>query len=166
MAHASFGPFALVQTTAQSSAICMAARQQQSEAGAWIWAIILVIFFALMVVLWLWLDKTFEKQGKPATHAVRTASPPQASVAPSPDDLKLIEGIGPKISGLLQDQGITTFAGLAQADVAHLNSILKEANLRLAHPETWPEQARLAASGAWDELQKLQDELKGGVHVG
>jgi hypothetical protein len=29
-------------------------------------------------------------------------------------------------------------------------------------PTTWPQQAKLAADGKWDELKKLQDELKGG----
>ena len=29
-------------------------------------------------------------------------------------------------------------------------------------PETWPQQAQLAADGKWDELKALQDELDGG----
>jgi hypothetical protein len=29
-------------------------------------------------------------------------------------------------------------------------------------PATWPEQAKLAAEGNWEELKKRQDELKGG----
>lgn len=80
------------------------------------------------------------------------------------DNLKRIEGIGPKIARLLEDHGIRTFAQLAAASTEHLNSILDAAgpNYRLADPSTWAEQARLAAEGAWDEFQALQDRLTGG----
>jgi predicted flap endonuclease-1-like 5' DNA nuclease len=84
---------------------------------------------------------------------------------PAPEDLKVIEGIGPKISSVLQAAGITTFAQLAEASSGQLEQILKEADpnlLRLAKPATWPEQAKLAAEGKWEELDKLQDELHGG----
>ena len=79
-----------------------------------------------------------------------------------PDDLKKIEGIGPKISGILIDQGIKTFAQLAEKDADELKAILDEAKIRIANPATWAEQAKLAADGAWDSLETLQDELKGG----
>jgi predicted flap endonuclease-1-like 5' DNA nuclease len=80
-----------------------------------------------------------------------------------PDDLKLIEGIGPKIASLLQAAGIMTFAHLASTDVKRLRQIIAEAGLTaLADPTTWPEQASLAATGQWDALEALQDELKGG----
>ncbi len=81
------------------------------------------------------------------------------------DDLKRIEGIGPKIASVLQAAGITTFALLADAEVSRLEQILEEADprlLRLANPATWPEQAALAAAGEWDALQALQNGLKGG----
>jgi len=93
--------------------------------------------------------------------------PPKADldmVPQAPDDLKLIEGIGPKISQLLMDNGILTFAQLAATSIERLQAILEEAgpNFQLANPDTWPEQAKLAAAGAWDELQTLQDRLIGG----
>jgi predicted flap endonuclease-1-like 5' DNA nuclease len=78
------------------------------------------------------------------------------------DDLAVIEGIGPKIAGVLREAGINTFAQLAATDVARLTEILQGANLRLAAPESWPEQAELAAAGDWDALKELQDRLKGG----
>lgn len=81
------------------------------------------------------------------------------------DNLERIEGIGPKIASILNAAEITTFSALAAADVAHLNNILQNANLRLADPATWPEQAQLAAQGKWDELKTLQDSLKGGQRV-
>ncbi len=80
------------------------------------------------------------------------------------DDLKAIEGIGPKIEGLLQDAGINTWAALAQADMEKLKEILAEAGsrYRMHDPTTWAKQAELAAAGNWEALQQYQDELKGG----
>ena len=83
-----------------------------------------------------------------------------------PDNLRRIEGIGPKISSVFQAVGITTFAQLAATDASRLRQILTEAGLAaLADPSTWPEQAGLAAAGKWDALEVLQDELKGGRRV-
>ncbi|MEE4194071.1 MAG: helix-hairpin-helix domain-containing protein [Anaerolineae bacterium] len=79
-----------------------------------------------------------------------------------PDDLKKIEGIGPKISGLLIEKGIKTFAQLAEKDADEIQAILDDAKIRIANPATWAEQAKLAAAGNWDSLTKLQDDLKGG----
>ncbi|PIF05522.1 MAG: 50S ribosomal protein L27 [Draconibacterium sp.] len=81
------------------------------------------------------------------------------------DDLKKIEGIGPKIAGLFNDAGVNTFAELAAKKPEELSDILAEAGSRYAahNPATWPEQAKLAADGKWDELKELQDKLDGGV---
>ncbi|MEM7572062.1 MAG: helix-hairpin-helix domain-containing protein [Bacteroidota bacterium] len=83
----------------------------------------------------------------------------------NPNDLKVVEGIGPKIEGLLKDAGINTWSELAEATVDRIQGILDAAGDRykLAKPGTWPEQAGLAASGNWDALKTLQDNLKGGV---
>ena len=78
------------------------------------------------------------------------------------DDLTIIEGIGPKINQLLHDAGIKTFSQLAAADLQTLENMLHEANLRMADPATWAEQARLASAGEMEALQKLLDDLKGG----
>ena len=83
-----------------------------------------------------------------------------------PDDLKLIEGIGPKIASILADAGIVTFAQLADSNEQILEKIVREdAGIKLANPASWPEQARLAASGNWDELEQLQEKLHGGKHL-
>jgi predicted flap endonuclease-1-like 5' DNA nuclease len=81
------------------------------------------------------------------------------------DDLARIEGIGPKVAGVLKGAGITTFDALAHAEPAKIRSILNEAGLRMMNPEGWIEQAQLAAKEDWDRLQKLQDELVGGRRV-
>jgi large subunit ribosomal protein L27 len=80
------------------------------------------------------------------------------------DDLKKIEGIGPKIAELLNNAGIMTFAQLSETSVDSIKAILEEAGSRFSihNPSTWPKQAGLAAKGKWDELKALQDELDGG----
>jgi predicted flap endonuclease-1-like 5' DNA nuclease len=81
------------------------------------------------------------------------------------DDLELIEGIGPKISSLLQEAGIDTFAKLAAAPAATVQQVLDTAgpNFRLANPGSWARQAALCVKGDWAALRKLQDELIAGV---
>ncbi len=80
------------------------------------------------------------------------------------DDLKAIEGIGPKIESLLHKEGIKTWRDLSVAPVSRLQSILDNAGKRyaLADPGTWPKQAGLASDEKWDELEKYQDYLQGG----
>lgn len=86
----------------------------------------------------------------------------KVSASADSDDLKLIEGIGPKIAGVLEQAGVTTFAKLAETTPERLTEIMQEAKLRLANPETWPEQAALAAAGKWDDLKELQTRLNAG----
>ncbi len=83
------------------------------------------------------------------------------------DDLKKIEGIGPKIEELLNNANIYSFADLASKSVDALSKILEEGGprMKMHSPETWPEQSKLAAQGKWDELKVLQDELDGGRKV-
>lgn len=95
---------------------------------------------------------------KAAPKAVKKAEPAPA------DDLKKIEGIGPKIAGLLNAKGIYTFADLGKAKKALLVETLAEAGSRfkMHDPSTWAKQAKMAAKGEWEKLAKLQAELKGG----
>jgi predicted flap endonuclease-1-like 5' DNA nuclease len=90
-----------------------------------------------------------------------TGSPAQAR----PEDLTKIEGIGPKIRQVLAKDGIVTFAHLAAAKVQELQRILGQAGIRLAYPDTWPEQAALAAKGDWAGLKALQEQLYRGRRV-
>lgn len=80
------------------------------------------------------------------------------------DDLKRIEGIGPKIEKMLNDELIYTWAELAAAPVDRLKSILRKGGDRykMHDPKSWPDQAKLAAQGRWKELEELQDILQGG----
>lgn len=88
----------------------------------------------------------------------------KTSKAVKGDDLKKIEGIGPKIAELLVNAGIDTFAALGSSDIEKIKEVLDAAGsrYRIADPTTWPQQAQLAAEGKWDELKELQDKLDGG----
>lgn len=80
------------------------------------------------------------------------------------DDLTKIEGIGPKIAEVFANAGIISFNDLSSKTSEDLKTILTDAgdNFNTAAPDTWPEQAKLASEGKFDELEKLQDHLKGG----
>lgn len=80
------------------------------------------------------------------------------------DDLKIVEGIGPKIEALLHNGGIKTWRQLADAPVERLTEILRAAgpDYAMHNPATWPSQADMADRQAWDDLKKYQDELTGG----
>ena len=96
----------------------------------------------------------------------RYAEAPVRAAPIVPDDLTKVEGIGPKINGLLQAAGIQTFAQLAAADMAQVKALLEANGLPFIDPGSWSEQAGLAAAGKMDDLQALQDRLKGGRKVG
>jgi len=80
------------------------------------------------------------------------------------DDLKKIEGIGPKIQELFNDAGIHTFAELAATEADNLKEILNAAGSRyqMHDPTSWPMQSQMAADGEWDKLKEWQDNSKGG----
>lgn len=95
------------------------------------------------------------------------APAPAAKKGPKADDLKIVEGIGPKIEQLLKDGGIDTWEKLATASVDRLKEILDAAGPRyqIHNPSTWPAQSRFAADGKWEELKEYQDMLIGGRDV-
>jgi len=80
------------------------------------------------------------------------------------DNLKKIEGIGPKIEKMFNEAGITTWSVLSKTKVSTLKAILAAAGPRykMHNPGSWPKQSKLAAKGDWKALDKLQDELNGG----
>ncbi len=80
------------------------------------------------------------------------------------DDLKIVEGIGPKIEELLHAAGIKTWKALSETAASAIKEILQAAgsSFQIHDPGTWPEQARLADNGEWDALKALQDALDGG----
>jgi hypothetical protein len=94
-----------------------------------------------------------------------------AAVAAAPaavkQDLTKIEGIGPKIEGLLNNKGIISYGQLSDTKISFLEQMITDAGPNFATHRgmtgTWPAQAKLADLGEWDELARWQEVLKGGV---
>jgi predicted flap endonuclease-1-like 5' DNA nuclease len=80
------------------------------------------------------------------------------------DDLKVIDGIGPKIESLCHGIGIITWFDLSTTEVSLLRTMLADAGsrYRVHDPSTWPEQAALLAAGRWTDFKALTDGLRGG----
>ncbi len=105
--------------------------------------------------------KKATKKAEPKVEAKAAPKTAAKKATGKADDLKKIEGIGPKIAETLVAAGIASFADLAKTESAKISEII--AGVRGNHvTDTWPAQAKLAADGKWDELKKWQDELDGG----
>lgn len=80
------------------------------------------------------------------------------------DDLKIVEGIGPKIEGLFHNFDIRTWQALSEASVAKCQEVLDSGGerYRIHDPSSWPMQAKMAFEGQWKNLVKWQDEHKAG----
>ncbi len=115
-------------------------------------------------------QKTTAKAVKTTTKATKTVKATAKKVATpkttttTKDNLKLINGIGPKLEGILNEAGITTYTQLVNTSEAKLKEILASAGSRykLFDPSTWTKQAELAAAGKMDELKTLVSNLKKG----
>ena len=101
--------------------------------------------------------KTTEtKKAAPAKKATAKTAAPKAAV--KGDDLKVIEGIGPKLAELLVEAGYTSYALLAKAEVTDLQAVLDKAGSRykMHNPTTWPLQASFARDGKFEALTSWQ----------
>ncbi|PCJ95349.1 MAG: hypothetical protein COA50_09065 [Flavobacteriaceae bacterium] len=80
------------------------------------------------------------------------------------DDLKVVEGIGPKIEGLFHNFDIKTWKALSECKVAKCQEVLSSAGNRykIHDPASWPMQAKLCHKGQWEKLHKWQEEHKHG----
>jgi predicted flap endonuclease-1-like 5' DNA nuclease len=80
------------------------------------------------------------------------------------DDLKIVEGIGPKIEGLFHNFNIKTWKALSETSVAKCQEVLESGGKRyqMHDPASWPMQSKMAYKGDWKKLAKWQDEHKGG----
>lgn len=171
-------------TLASLALVLSGCAQQDSTAPGlpwWGWLIIILVIFLLF---WLVFRSRPEEETPPpmppaheaeipsraaevpaAEPAAVEAPPVTVSAALPPDDLTLIEGIGPKINSILQAAGVNTFAQLAALEPQQIMSILTAGGIRLADTSSWPEQASMAARGEMERLHLYQETLKGGRKV-
>ena len=88
-----------------------------------------------------------------------TRERPQPKTAPKtkPDDLKLVNGIGPKLEEVLKGQGMLTLLQMSQTPLPQLQELVHHAGekFRLCDPETWAEQAGLILEGKLEEAHAL-----------
>ncbi len=91
--------------------------------SGWLWFLLVLLGLALVGLIW-WLFRTCKRcKELPGTPPAEEIQPPvmeeriSSVIQVVPDDLKLIEGIGPKIEQLLHAAGIQTFSQLADANV-------------------------------------------------
>ncbi|WP_414692091.1 DUF4332 domain-containing protein [Phototrophicus methaneseepsis] len=93
----------------------------------------------------------------------KSAQPAAAPKNVKQDDLKVVEGIGPKMEKALKAAGIDTWAKLAEATEADIHAAIEAAGMSFAPSlGTWSQQASYAAKGDWDGLQTYKNELTAG----
>ncbi len=93
----------------------------------------------------------YNSRGSEPSH--QAATKPKAAKAAAPDDLTQLNGIGPRISMILSDGGVTTFAELEHTDPSELRKIIAQGGaLPPSSLDTWPTQASYAVRGDWQGL--------------
>lgn len=96
------------------------------------------------------------------TPPLGTQAPAPRGAAPRrPDDLTIIEGIGPKVAEALNRAGITSFVQLARMTPDDLYRIVKfEQNVKLVgDTRTWPRQAQYLVEGDLDGFKRYVEQL-------
>ncbi|RPF20603.1 helix-hairpin-helix domain-containing protein [Myceligenerans xiligouense] len=95
-----------------------------------------------------------------------------AAAAPEPeqpadDDLKVIEGIGPKIEKALKAAGVTSYAQVAAASEDELRASIGKSGITFAPSVTsWAQQAQYLVDGDGAGLDEYQDYLIAGQERG
>lgn len=140
-------------------AISLLSEGGESPDTTLLWMLIVALAFFVLMVIVGWL---VSRNKKPEAEVQHEAHGHESHAA---DNLTRIEGIGPKVSKVLTEGGISTFEKLAHAEVAAVQKVLDEAGMQMMNPEGWIDQAKLAAKGDWAGLEKLQSELRGGRKV-
>ena len=98
-----------------------------------------------------------------ADEAAAAAAAPEPEPEPEPQDLRRIEGIGPKIDATLKAAGYTTYAKVAGASESELREALATGGITFAPAAaSWADQAQYLADGDEAGLQEYQDYLVGG----
>lgn len=97
---------------------------------------------------------TIKFEGKEKVAAVKTATKVAIKTI-AKDDLKIIHGIGPKLEGVFNKNGISTYGELAKADKTKIEEILEEAGPVFKNVDTadWKKQAEVGTEGGEEALK-------------
>ena len=79
------------------------------------------------------------------------------------DNLQIIEGIGPKMEGILKENGVNSHSDLGNKTESEIRAILDKYGDRykIIDPKMWATQAALAGAGKFDELIDYQKKQGG-----
>ncbi|MFD2099994.1 hypothetical protein [Flagellimonas iocasae] len=110
---------------------------------------------------------------KPKSIASRTIAQPSfdAKIAKAAlgkkvekDDLKIVEGIGPKIQELFHNFDIKTWKALSETSANKCQEVLNSGGkrYRIHDPASWPMQAKMAHEGHWEKLAEWQEKHRAG----
>jgi len=82
------------------------------------------------------------------------------------NDLKIVEGIGPKIEGLFHNFNIRTWEELANTSADTCQQVLDSGGkrYRIHDPASWPMQAKMAYEGHWEQLAEWQEKHRAGKY--
>jgi predicted flap endonuclease-1-like 5' DNA nuclease len=108
---------------------------------------------------WQGLTKYNEKRGtrKPKAAAATSSSAPAVA-----DDLTQLSGIGPRMSSILAEGGVTSYDGLQHTSTDELRRIVSAGGvLPPSSLETWPTQASYASKGDWRGLTEYNKRRRG-----
>ena len=97
-----------------------------------------------------------------AAKAAAAADAPEAATE-TPDNLRIIEGIGPKIASALVAAGYPTYAKIAAATEDELREAVAGQGIKFApSASSWADQAQYLVDSDADGLEEYQDYLVGG----
>lgn len=157
--------YSLVNIISNFSVIISETTPTSNEVYALPFGLALILFAILLLILALaliWNARSYQVPELLISDHQHAHEPGLQDSSPQPDDLTVIEGIGPKTAAAFHAAGITTYEQLAGLDYTYLNQVLSDAGLRLGNTSTWPEQANLANQGDWQGLEELQANLNRG----
>jgi len=132
-----------------------------------LWDATIEILFMLLVAFllgYLLALLIYRNQGNESVTYTSEVEDPLAKKYKNIDNLKIIEGVGPKIETLLNNAGIKSFWDMVHCGIPKLEKILHDAgpSYQMHNPKTWPDQAEMAMQERWSELKEYQDLLNSG----
>lgn len=82
------------------------------------------------------------------------------------NDLKIVEGIGPKIEELFHKFDIKTWKALSETSADTCQEVLNSGGkrYRIHDPASWPMQAKMAYEGHWKQLAEWQEKHRAGKY--
>ena len=129
-----------------------------SNMSIWCWIIPLLVGVICSIVGYLWGKGSLSPETNSGELQALIDTRAAFGKTTRQDDLKIVDGIGPKIESLFHNFDIKTWKALSETSVARCQEVLDSGGDRyMVHdPASWPMQARMAYEGKWQELVRWQ----------